>query len=208
MEATNLILMGMLAVTPEEYRPTRGSERMETYEAIAGDIHAAATHPLGALPFEGPAAIQATEDGLTAISANESSYRQSVRDCRKKGDNGNSISIFQIYRGKSRQGHSEKEICSNPVLAAQLAINLLGWYAVSAPKLENLFAGYARGTTMEPNYASSRQLKVFNKLIEMHNIKITKKRGQKFYAEFVEPQSEEVIASANASRPWIVSFAP
>lgn len=205
MEAANLILAGMLAVTPAEYRPTEGTERMVTYEAIAEDIRAATARPLGELPFEGPAAELATADALTAISANESSYRQKVRDCRLKGDNGNSVSIFQLYRGRSRQGRSEKEICGNPVLAAQLAVNLLGWYAWT-PKVENMFAGYARGTSTEPNYASMRQHAIFKKLIALHGVKITKQKGaKKFWAEFSE---EEVVSSADGSRLRTFALAP
>lgn len=204
MDATYLILPAMLLVTPEEHRPAPGSARMATYEVIAEDIETAAHNPVGDLPFDGPLAVEATELALAAIGANESSYRDTVRDCRKKGDKGKSVSTFQLFEGPGRGGHTEKQICENPVLAGKLAINILGWYQFSW-KTEQLFAGYATGRADTPNYASGRQHSIFQKMLKANNMKVSKQKGfKKLYAE---PVSTEMVSSANATRPWTVSFA-
>lgn len=178
---------------------------MATYESIAQDIEAAAHDPIGELPFDGPMAVEATELALTAIAANESSYTEEVRNCTKKGDHGRSVSSFQIFEGPGRKGHAARELCEDPVLAGKLAINILGWYQYSWQP-EQLFAGYATGSGLTPNYASGRQYRLFQKMLKSQKIKISKVKGfKKFYAESTET---EVVSSTNAPRTWTISLAP
>lgn len=205
MDAINLILPAMLLVTPAEFRPAEDSPRMATYTSIAEDIETAARNPVSELPFDGPMAVEATELALAAIAANESSYRDTVRDCRKKGDKNKSVSSFQLFEGPGRGGHSEKQICENPVLAGKLAINILGWYQYSW-KPEQLFAGYATGRADTPNFASQRQHGIFQRMLKANNIKVSKQKGfKRIYAEAVET---EMVSSTNAAtRLWTISFA-
>lgn len=212
MDSINLIVAAMLSLTPEQFRPADDTPKQATYEAIATDIYTAVhaplvstTNPNGELPFDGPMAVEATEAALTAIAANESSYDENVRSCKKKGDHGRSVSIFQILSGPGRGGKTETEVCENPVLAAQLAINILGWYKFSW-KTEQVFAGYATGRGDTPNYASTKQHTSFVKLLKNSKIKITKKKGiAKLWAESSE---SEVVSSTNGSWLWTLSLAP
>lgn len=204
MVELDLILAAMLALTPEQARPVEGSKAAATYRQIADDIYEASHNPLRDLPFEGPAAILATEYALVAISANESAFNAKVRDCTIIGYPGRSISIFQIALGPTRGGFKEKDICSNPVLAAKLAVDILTWYR-AVPKAEQLFSGYATGNPSKTNYAAGRQFRFFKQLLARSNIRVVRKPGSsKFFAELTDDTNNTVIHSPNDSWPGLI----
>lgn len=182
MDLATAAFLAALSVTPDAYKPTGLSQRLIAYESIATDIGAAVAQMSGELPFDGPAASEATVYALVAISAEESSFDPKVRDCRRKGDGGKSISVFQLYRGPGRGGHSEKEICEDPVLAARLAINILDWYRGEYSS-QRIFNGYATGVANIGNYASSVQDGSFRRLLRENKITLTKKGVGRLYAQ-------------------------
>jgi hypothetical protein len=160
---------------------------MATYEAIAQGINAAVEAPIAELPFDGPAAKEASAIALASIAKNESDFRQEVRDCRIKGDNGRSISVFQLIRGPGRLKYSEKDICLDDELAARLSLNVLTWYKhTGATKF--MFQGYGTGYANLTSQGARNQNDYFTWAIAKNKIKISRKAGTaKMWAESTEP---------------------
>lgn len=187
-----LILSVMLAITPSKLRPTTDSDRMETYKAIAQGISAAVDTPISVLPFDGPAAKEASALALAVIAFNESGYRQEVRDCRVKGDNERSATVFQLIRGPGRLTYTEKEICSDDALAARLSLNVLTWYMYTGT-VKSIFQGYATGNAAIGSQGSKNQIDYFGWAVRQSKIRLVRKpETAKLWAESTEP----VIASA------------
>ena len=187
MSLIQLIMSVMLALTPAKARPNENSAQMATYQAIAQGINAAVDAPIVELPFDGPAAKEASAIALASIAKNESDFRQEVRDCHIKGDNGRSISVFQLIRGPGRLKYSEKDICLDDGLAAKLSLNVLTWYKREW-SLKSLFQGYATGSPYLKSQGATNQHAYFTNQLAANKIRLFRKPGfSKFYAESTEP---------------------
>jgi hypothetical protein len=187
MSLIKLIMGVMIALMPANARPKPDSAQMATYEAIAQGINAAVDSPIVELPFDGPAAKEASAIALVAIARNESDFDQAVRDCRRKGDGGRSISTFQLINGPGRMKYSEKDICSDDALAARLGLNVLTWYK-GVWEIKSLFQGYATGSPSLTSRGATNQYRYFTWSLAQNKIRLSHKPGfAKFYAESTEP---------------------
>jgi hypothetical protein len=98
------------------------------YESIAEDISAVAMDENEPPLFKGPAAREATAVLLSAVAWHESGFRKDVEICkgiRSKGDNGLSVGLLQVMRGRNYEGHSATEICKDRRLAIRLGLHVL-----------------------------------------------------------------------------------
>lgn len=198
MSLIKLILSTMLLLMPAQMRPSEDSAQMETYRAIAQGINAAVDSPITELPFDGPAAKEASAIALVAIARNESDFNQKVRDCRVKGDNGRSISVFQLINGPGRMKHTEKEICEDDTLAARLSLNVLTWYRYTGSS-KSLFQGYGTGYANLTSRGAKNQNDYFTWAIAKNKITISRKTGTaKMWAESTEPV---VVSTADGTLP-------
>jgi Transglycosylase SLT domain len=98
------------------------------YESIAEDISAVAMDENEPPLFKGPAAREATAVLLSAVAWHESGFRKDVDICkgiRSKGDNGLSVGLLQVMKGRNYEGHSAREICEDRKLAIRLGLHVL-----------------------------------------------------------------------------------
>src|SRR5262245_64458480 len=72
---------------------------------------------------------------LVALAKHESEFHEDVDSCKRRGDVGRSISLFQILRGPNWAGHTDSEICGDRKLAVKLTIRLLARPLASGAKL-------------------------------------------------------------------------
>lgn len=200
MELTALVLNVMIALTPVVARPVEDSSTMERYRGIATEI-SSAVETAEQYPFEGPAAKTASAIALATIAQHESSYREAVRSCRVRGDGGQSISLFQLYRGRSWFGHSSTEICEDPVLAGKLALNVLDWYSTSR-SLTSLFQGYTSGKRSITSWSATSTRRDFEKQLKVNGIKLQFRRDySKLYAESEVPMLVLMDGPSEGSNP-------
>ena len=100
------------------------------------------------LPFDGPAANEASTVLLLSIAWHESiQFRADVQTCGLKGDHGRSITNYQLHVGPARGVHSEAELCdpdAGNLLASRLALRWLARYARRG-SLTGIVRGYAGG---------------------------------------------------------------
>lgn len=111
---------------------------------------------LSETPFPGPAGDVAAGLALVAIGKHESGYLEAVRVCKMNGDNGRSVSYFQLMRGASWAGATREEICPSGPLAAWLALRVLNLYPVkcSDKRPQALFNAYAAGSCSATSQAA------------------------------------------------------
>lgn len=98
------------------------------YESIAEDISAVAMDESEPPLFKGPAAREATAVLLSAVAWHESGFRKDVDICkgaRSKGDQGLSVGLLQVMKGRNYEGHSALEICQDRRLAIRLGLHVL-----------------------------------------------------------------------------------
>jgi hypothetical protein len=98
------------------------------YEAIAEDISAVAMDENEPPLFKGPAAREATAVLLSAVAWHESGFRKDVDICkgvRSKGDQGMSVGLLQVMKGRNYEGHSQLEICQDRQLGIRLGLHVL-----------------------------------------------------------------------------------
>jgi hypothetical protein len=98
------------------------------YESIAEDISSVAMDEDEPPLFKGPAAREATAVLLSAVAWHESGFRKDVDICkglRSKGDNGLSVGLLQVMKGRNYEGHSAMEICKDRKLAIRLGLHVL-----------------------------------------------------------------------------------
>lgn len=62
---------------------------------------------------------------LLVTSFRESSFRKEVEDCRVVGDGGRAFTSYQLH-AHHFGGHSRRELCTDPELAARRALGALG----------------------------------------------------------------------------------
>jgi Transglycosylase SLT domain len=98
------------------------------YESIAEDISAVAMDENEPPLFKGPAGREATAILLSAVAWHESGFRKDVDICkgvRSKGDDGLSVGLLQVMKGRNYEGHSAMEICRDRRLAIRLGLHVL-----------------------------------------------------------------------------------
>jgi hypothetical protein len=98
------------------------------YESIAEDISAVAMDENEPPLFKGPAGREATAILLSAVAWHESGFRKDVDICkgvRSKGDQGLSVGLLQVMKGRNYEGHSALEICQDRRLAIRLGLHVL-----------------------------------------------------------------------------------
>lgn len=104
---------------------------------LTKDIVSVVEENKSVLPFDGPYADVSAAFSLLTIAHHESGFRPEVQNCQITGDNGKSVSSYQLYKGVSWQDldlkdengkpirYSQEEICSNNKLATDLALDAL-----------------------------------------------------------------------------------
>jgi hypothetical protein len=123
--------------------------------SIARDISAVvATHEKEVFAGEGGDVALAMM--LVALAKHESEFLASVDSCVRRGDDGRSITLFQILRGPNWGGHTADEICGDRKLAVKLAIRLLARPLAAGAKLtpQMIANAYATGSPGKQNTAS------------------------------------------------------
>lgn len=88
----------------------------------------------------------------------ESTFRREVEDCRVLGDGGKAASGFQLHKW-TRAGHSQAEVCADPVLAASLALRMLNRGSIVRSK----FALYTGGRTDSGEV--SRRVRLYRRVL-------------------------------------------
>lgn len=131
--------------------------RREAAEAI---VAAAEADPLFAKEGDGSAAVTATALVLAGIAQHESSFDPRVGRCERRG--GGAISYFQLLGDFSMGGHSKKEICASPALAAKLALRVLHLHKRRCKGCgpSSWLAGYASGNPKRPSRTSRETEKI------------------------------------------------
>jgi hypothetical protein len=203
MQLDALTYMVVLALAP--VLPGHSAEEdLPRYHEIADEI--STTVEMAAedqLPFVGPAAREASAIALATVARHESEFNEEIRQCRKKGDGGRSITIFQLYKGVAWDGRSEREICSEPTLAGMLALRSLKMFA-HAPTPLGMFRGYASGNINYDWMPARRADRLFKKQVDVHSIKITKVKGRyKLWADFEDTEAPHFIPG---NRGWLLNM--
>lgn len=127
-------------------------------EGLAADIDLAVQMRAasgGKLPFHGPAAQEATALALVSIAFGETGFREGWIDCVEGGDNGRSVSAFQLMRGAAWYGAARHELCPTSPLAAYNALRVLTGYSDRCLRSTPMgwFYGYASGDCSKPSDA-------------------------------------------------------
>lgn len=149
MNLPALVLSAILMTLPATADQAAERARLDPLAAAI----AAAVLAAPALPFEGPAAREASALGLVALAAGESGWRAEVIDCRVTGDHGRSVSAWQLMTPWAWAGRSRADICSSVPLAAGLALRALGLHGAQARSHLSMFYGYASGSASRPSKA-------------------------------------------------------
>jgi hypothetical protein len=137
---TPYILAAILSTLPSS---SREADR-ERLEPLAVSI-AAAIADAKALPFRGPAGVEASALALVAIAAHESSFHPEVLDCRKRGDGGHSVTAFQLHDGAAWGELTDVELCGSFDVATPRALRVLTTYGARASSPQGVFSSYAGG---------------------------------------------------------------
>lgn len=164
------------------------------------DEHAA----LGRIPFEGPAAQQATTLTLLEIARHESGFRQKVEDCRITGDlptrhskidEGLAISLFQL-QANSREDlfemtttkpprhrrYSREAVCGSNALAAKLALHALmraPWVQRGSTRpasVASMFHSYASGKA-KVTKAGTEHIEAFEAMVRDNGLRFVPAKG-------------------------------
>lgn len=105
--------------------------------------------------FDGPAKAEATALLLVAIGRHESAFREEVRRCRRTGDSGKTIGLFQLMGPWAWDGERRSDICASDDLQTRLALRVLGTYrGVCGAGTRALLQAYASGTCRKPTRAA------------------------------------------------------
>lgn len=156
------------------------------------------------LPFQGPAAQQATSLALLEIAWHESGFRAKVEDCRITGDlparwshitEGRAISLFQLQSNnwfdlfemsKTKPPrhiwHKRNAICESNLLATRLALHALMRHAVKSrgttipASVSGMFYTYASGKSGKTK-AGREHVEQFEAMMRKHGIVFVPKNG-------------------------------
>jgi hypothetical protein len=124
---------------------------------VADDI-ALAAGMRGGSPFTGPNATELLALAAAAVAVHESNLAARVIACEVNGDEGRSVTAFQLMRGVAWGGHTREEICPSGPLAAYLAVGILQAHAARCARTPiEMFRGYASGSCAKKSAAAERQ---------------------------------------------------
>jgi hypothetical protein len=117
--------------------------------------------------FSGDAGEAATAIMLTSIARHESDLFESTRRCRRNGDFGRSIGLFQVKQGPfGWQGHAREDICASDQLQARLAVRILSAHRERCRACGHAFLlrAYATGDGGTESKASTDTIAIFERL--------------------------------------------
>lgn len=149
MNLSALTLAAILSLLPATADQVAERARLDPLAAaIAAAVLA------GPLPFEGPAAKEASALLLAATAWHESGFDARVLDCRRRGSRGDA-SAFQLLGVMARGGHSVTEVCASMPLAARLALRVFVHHAKRCKwgGIASAWAGYGTGSCGRPMFA-------------------------------------------------------
>lgn len=123
------------------------------------------------LPFRGPHPRDLAVLALVAIAKHESELRAEVSDCRRTGDHGRSITLYQLHRGLAWGSYSRTELCSNQRVAAERALWVLSlharpWHPMTA------FRGFASGDRWRRTKAAREICATWANLAREHGLSV------------------------------------
>ena len=108
--------------------------------------------------------LEDTVAALTAATVVESGLREEVEKCRSNGDNGRSIGLGQVIRGKNWEGHTREEICSNRKLQLQLSLHVIDRCWGRTPRPDYAFRCYASGDAAKKSHTATRESRMFSRV--------------------------------------------
>jgi hypothetical protein len=178
----------------------RPEHRVCREREFGNDEHASSNR----LPFQGPAAQQATSIALLEIAWHESGFRSKVEDCRITGDlptrhskinEGLAVSMFQLQANNREdlfefaqtkpprpRRYSREAVCSSNVLAAKLALHALMRHAVKSrgttipASVSGMFFTYASGKSGKTK-AGQEHVEQFEAMTRKHGLVLVPKNG-------------------------------
>lgn len=150
MSLAELTLAAVLAVV----HPAAVDVRAE-YERLA-EVSVAIAAAAERYPSVG-GTPEGTALALVAIAKHESEFRADVQDCRRRGDVGRAVTLWQMQRW-ARGRLSVEALCADVRLAARQAARTLAAHAARCRRStwRGVFAGYHRDCDW-PSAASGRQ---------------------------------------------------
>lgn len=128
-----LVLNVIISLKNPEHADAERERLRPVAEAIAGEAQAGAT-------FAGEDGPRKTAVWLVTAAHHESGFLESVRTCRRKGDAGRAISLYQMQRWATR-GYTAEQVCSSDALQAYLAARAVRRSGARTPRA--MFAAYA-----------------------------------------------------------------
>jgi hypothetical protein len=161
-----LSLLLAMAPSPVERDPARTAAAfVERAQRLASDFEVAVS--FGPLPFEGPAAAEATTAALTAIAYHEGAgFMLAVENCSITADGGKTVSLFGLMKGAAWRGRERHELCRGGPLPAYLSLLALEGYARrcrTSPPI-GWFRGYASGSCAVKSDAAARLCGIWERL--------------------------------------------
>lgn len=123
--------------------------------------------------FKGPRAEEATALLLVAIGKRESGFREDVRRCRRTGDSGRTIGVYQLMGPWAWDGERREAICESDELQARLALRVLTTYrGVCGASTHKLLNAYASGTCAKSTRAARVIEDAFAALLREHDLEV------------------------------------
>lgn len=118
--------------------------------------HVVDTEPL---PFQGKNAKERSAILLAALAEHESGFREEIEMCNWRGipgmseDDGKSKGLTQLYKGASRGGYAEDEICGNAELQFRLALRYLTMSMRKCKTMRGMLSNYNRNMCLPSIYS-------------------------------------------------------
>ena len=179
MNLSTFIFIAMMMVLPKNQKTVtmpQDAQRLKQFSSeIADAIHLNPEFDI----FKGTAKTEAIATLLVATAWGESHLREDIRRCTKKGDNGRSITSFQMMKPwalsrvipvekQIRKGgnyeivtvyewrrlFTEKQMCSNSMLAANQSMWFFSHLRTHCPSgsMLNIWAGYGTGNCSKTHF--------------------------------------------------------
>lgn len=130
-------------------------------EAIALDVATVIADEPDTLPWD----ARTTALAMVAAGYDESGLRPEVEDCRRAGDHGVSVGLWQVHAGRNWEGHARAEICADRRLQARLALHVLARCAARTPRISSAMHCYASGDAGRPSTSGWRKARLAETLL-------------------------------------------
>lgn len=148
------VMMSLPGVRPEAEGRLR---------AVAADIATVVEDPDEAQPFEDH---KRSALALVAVAYHESGLRRDVQHCKVNGDAGRSITLWQLMRGRSWEGHTRERLCADNLAATRAALHTL--MRARTADLAGRLRGYTSGSAAVDNRAAREMLAIYWTLARRH----------------------------------------